>query len=108
MRVDFADRVSVFLDQAGPSAPDTAPTRRRPRQPYAASNSTCAAGRASPTHAILRPAWFMQNFSETFLKPAGGAIAVPAGDGAAAFVDADDITAVASPTLADPHAHAGA
>ena len=50
----------------------------------------------------------MQNFSETFLKPAGGAIAVPAGDGAEAFADADDITAVASPTLADPQAHAGA
>jgi uncharacterized protein YbjT (DUF2867 family) len=50
----------------------------------------------------------MQNFSETFLKPAGSAIAVPAGNGAEAFADADDITAVASPTLADPQAHAGA
>jgi hypothetical protein len=30
-------------------------------------------GRPGLTHAILRPAWFMQNFSETFLKPAGGA-----------------------------------
>ena len=50
----------------------------------------------------------MQDFSETFLKPAGGAIAVPAGDGAEAFVDAEDIAAVATATLADPHAHAGA
>ena len=50
----------------------------------------------------------MQNFSETFLKPIGGAIVVPAGDGAEAFVDAEDIAAVASATLADPQAHAGA
>jgi uncharacterized protein YbjT (DUF2867 family) len=50
----------------------------------------------------------MQNFSETFLKPAGGAIVVPAGDGAEAFVDAEDIAAVASATLADPWAHASA
>ena len=65
-------------------------------------------GRPGLTHAILRPAWFMQNFSETFLKPIGGAIVVPAGDGAEAFVDAEDIAAVASATLADPQAHAGA
>jgi len=50
----------------------------------------------------------MQNFSETFLKPVGGAIVVPAGDGAEAFVDADDIAAAATATLADPQAHAGA
>ena len=64
--------------------------------------------RRSLTHAILRPAWFMQNFSETFLKPIGGAIVVPAGDGAEAFVDAEDIAAVATATLADPQAHASA
>src|SRR5712691_3198029 len=29
-------------------------------------------GRGAVTHSILRPAWFMQNFSETFLKPADG------------------------------------
>jgi uncharacterized protein YbjT (DUF2867 family) len=33
---------------------------------------------------------------------------VPTGDGAEAFVDAEDIAAVASGTLADPEAHAGA
>ena len=33
---------------------------------------------------------------------------VPAGDGGEAFVDAEDIAAVASATLADPQAHAGA
>jgi uncharacterized protein YbjT (DUF2867 family) len=50
----------------------------------------------------------MQNFSETFLRPVGGAIVVPTGDGAEAFVDAEDIAAVAAATLVDPQTHAGA
>jgi uncharacterized protein YbjT (DUF2867 family) len=49
----------------------------------------------------------MQNFSETFLKPVGGAIFVPTGDGMEAFIDAEDIAAVAATTLADPQTHAG-
>lgn len=65
-------------------------------------------GRGAVTHSILRPAWFMQNFSETFLKPVDGVITVPTGDGAEAFVDAEDIAAVAAATLARPDAHAGA
>jgi uncharacterized protein YbjT (DUF2867 family) len=64
--------------------------------------------RVSLTHSIVRPAWFMQNFSETFLKPIDGAITVPTGDGGEAFVDAEDIAAVAAATLADPDSHAGA
>ena len=50
----------------------------------------------------------MQNFSETFLKPVDGVIAVPTGDGAEAFIDAEDIAAVAAATLASPDHHAGA
>jgi uncharacterized protein YbjT (DUF2867 family) len=65
-------------------------------------------GRQRLTHSILRPAWFMQNFSETFLKPVDGAIVVPTGDGAEAFIDAEDVAAVAAATLAYPEAHAGA
>ncbi|MET7368813.1 NAD(P)H-binding protein [Streptomyces sp. NPDC005566] len=50
---------------------------------------------------ILRPGWFAQNFSEgVFLDGvAGGELALPVGDGAAAFVDADDIAAVAVAAL---------
>jgi uncharacterized protein YbjT (DUF2867 family) len=65
-------------------------------------------GRSTLTHSILRPAWFMQNFSETFLVPVDDAIVVPTGSGGEAFVDAEDIAAVAAATLADPGAHAGA
>jgi uncharacterized protein YbjT (DUF2867 family) len=65
-------------------------------------------GRTSMTHSIVRPAWFMQNFSETFLMPVDDAIVVPTGSGGEAFVDAEDIAAVVAATLADPGAHAGA
>ena len=114
MRTDFADQVSVFLDQA-----ETAGARHvtylsaygidsAPHGTAMRSVELDLLGRAALTHAILRPAWFMQNFSETFLKPVGGSIVVPAGDGAEAFVDTEDIAAVASATLTDPRAHAGA
>jgi uncharacterized protein YbjT (DUF2867 family) len=56
----------------------------------------------------VRPAWFMQNFSETFLMPVDDAIVVPTGTGGEAFVDAEDIATVAAATLADPEGHAGA
>ena len=114
MRTDFADQVSVFLDQAEAAGAshvtylsaygtDSAPPETAMRRV-----ELDLLARPGLTHAILRPAWFMQNFSETFLKPVGGTIVVPAGDGAEAFVDAEDIAAVASATLADPRAHAGA
>jgi uncharacterized protein YbjT (DUF2867 family) len=114
MRTDFADQVSMFLNQAEAAGArhvtylsafgiDSAPPETAMR-----SVELELLGRPGLSHAILRPAWFMQNFSETFLKPIGGAIVVPAGDGAEAFVDAEDIAAVASATLADPEAHAGA
>ncbi len=48
-------------------------------------------GRGKITHSILRPAWFMQNFSEGFLYPVEGVISVPTGDGLEAFIDVDDI-----------------
>lgn len=114
LRIDFADDVSAFLDVAEAAgvqhvtflsaygmehAPDEVATR---------SVELDLLRRQRIGYTILRPAWFMQNFSETFLKPIDGAIVVPTGDGAEAFIDADDIAAVAAITLADPQAHAGA
>jgi uncharacterized protein YbjT (DUF2867 family) len=58
---------------------------------------------------ILRPSWFMQNFYPGFLYPMirnGGTIYLPAGDGASAFIDAEDIAAVAAEALTDD-AHRG-
>jgi uncharacterized protein YbjT (DUF2867 family) len=113
MRTDFADQVSAFLDQAEAAGArhvtylSAYGTGSAPPQTAMRSVELDLLGRPGITHAILRPAWFMQNFSETFLKPVGGAIVVLAGDGAEAFVDAEDIAAVAIATLADPQAHAG-
>ncbi|MFD8709195.1 NAD(P)H-binding protein [Streptomyces anulatus] len=60
------------------------------------------------TWTILRPGWFAQNFSEgVFLDGVrGGELALPTGDGRAAFVDADDIAAVAVAALTED-GHAG-
>ncbi|KAB2346858.1 NAD(P)H-binding protein [Actinomadura rudentiformis] len=50
---------------------------------------------------ILRPAWFAQNFSEDFLlEPLlAGELALPAGEGREAFIDAEDIADVAVAAL---------
>jgi uncharacterized protein YbjT (DUF2867 family) len=114
MRMNFAGQVSGFLDLAQAAGVrhvtylsafgiDQAP----PQVAHRAVELDLI-GRGAVTHSILRPAWFMQNFSETFLKPVDGVITVPTGDGAEAFVDAEDIAAVAAATLASPDAHAGA
>jgi uncharacterized protein YbjT (DUF2867 family) len=60
------------------------------------------------THSIVPPAWFIQNFSEGHLVPVDGFINVPTGEGTEAFVDVEDVAAVAAVTLADPGGHAGA
>jgi uncharacterized protein YbjT (DUF2867 family) len=114
MRMDFAEQVSTFLDLA-----EAAGVRhvtylsafgidQAPPQVAVRAVELDLMGRGALSHSILRPAWFMQNFSETFLKPVDGVITVPTGDGAEAFVDAEDIAAVAAATLASPDAHAGA
>jgi uncharacterized protein YbjT (DUF2867 family) len=102
LRTEFADQVSSFLDLAEAAGVvtylsafgiDHAP-------PHVAHRAVelDLIGRSAFTHSILRPAWFMQNFSETFLKPVDGVIAVPTGDGAEALIDAEDIAAVAAAT----------
>ena len=57
---------------------------------------------------ILRPGWFAQNFSEGFFAEAvrGGEMRFPAGDGAATFVDVEDIADVAVAALTE-NGHAG-
>lgn len=61
------------------------------------------------THAarwtVLRPSWFMQNFSEQQHREtiiAEDAIYSAAGDGRVGWIDADDIAAVAAAVLVDP------
>jgi uncharacterized protein YbjT (DUF2867 family) len=114
MRLDFADQVAAFLDLA-----EAAGVRhvtylsaygidQAPPQVALRAVELDLIGRGAITHSILRPAWFMQNFSETFLKPVDGVITVPTANGSEAFIDTADIAAVAAETLTSPDAHAGA
>jgi len=114
MRMDFADQVSSFLDLAEAAGVrhvtylSAFGTHQAPPEVAHRAVELDLMGRGAVTYSILRPAWFMQNFSETFLRPVDGVITVPTGDGAEAFVDAEDIATVAAATLASPDAHAGA
>ena len=52
---------------------------------------------------ILQPAWFMQNFSEAWLRDyvLAGQLRLPAGSGAEAWIDTDDVGDVATEALLD-------
>ncbi|GAA4609980.1 uncharacterized protein YbjT (DUF2867 family) [Actinoplanes octamycinicus] len=56
---------------------------------------------------VLRSSFFAQNFSEDFFQPAvlAGEIALPVGEAAEPFVDADDIAEVAAAALTDERHH---
>lgn len=77
-----------------PGEPDNSP-RRRLEQLIAESGMDWT---------ILRPGGFNQNFSESFLLPAilqAGMVATATGSGPVAFVDAEDIAAVAAIALTE-------
>ncbi|MFJ4783611.1 NAD(P)H-binding protein [Streptomyces sp. NPDC088794] len=72
------------------------------------SDSEAAVRESGLEWTISRPGWFAQNFSEGFFADAvlAGELRLPAGDGAASFVDADDIAAVVVAALTEDR-HAG-
>jgi uncharacterized protein YbjT (DUF2867 family) len=113
LRIDFAGLVGQFLDQAERAGfrhvtylsaygMEYAPAEVAPR---AVELDLAACGSLAST--VIRPAWFMEDFSETFLQPVNDEIVVPAGDGAEAFVSVEDIAAVAAVTLTESEKHAG-
>lgn len=58
---------------------------------------------AAPRATILRPTWFVQNFTEGFLQPdANNEITAPTGDGKEPFVDLEDVADVAVHALTHP------
>lgn len=64
----------------------------------------------APEWVVLRPTWFMQNFSEgQLLAPIRdeGAIFTATGDGRIGFIDAEDIAAVAVTALTQPDIASG-
>lgn len=114
MRIKFARQVAGFLDLAAATGVrhvtylSTYGSDRAPPEVDIREVELELARRRNLTHSILRPAWLMQNFSDEHLPLIGGAITVPTGGGAEAFVDAEDIAAVAVETMVDPETHAGA
>jgi uncharacterized protein YbjT (DUF2867 family) len=114
LRVRYAEQVAGFLDLA-----ETAGVRhvtflsaynadQAPPGIDIAAVEADLATRPAITHSILRPAWVMQNFADDHLPVFDGVLMAPSGGGAEAFVDADDIAAVAAETLLEPGTHAGA
>jgi uncharacterized protein YbjT (DUF2867 family) len=114
MRVDYAPLVSDFLDLAEATGVrhitylSTYGIDQAPPEWAIRAVELDLQSRTGLTHSILRPAWLMQNFSDEHMPILDGAITVPTGNGTDAFVDAEDIAAVAAETLANPDAHAGA
>ena len=113
LRIDFAGLVGRFLDQAERAGVrhvtylSAYGMEHAPAEVALRAVELDLAARGSLTSTVIRPAWFMEDFSETFLQPANDEIVVPAGGGAEAFVSVDDIAAVAAVTLTEPGKHAG-
>lgn len=116
LRLDYAATVAQFLDQAERlgvrhvTLLSARGVEHAPPEIAARAVELDVASRTF-THTILRPAFFTQNVTEgAFAGPVAeqGVLALPAGDGAEAFVDVGDIAAAAAATLTDPAAHAGA
>jgi uncharacterized protein YbjT (DUF2867 family) len=114
LRVRYAGQVAGFLDLAQTAGVRHATFLSAYNADQAPEGIDIAAveadlgARQVLTHSVLRAAWVMQNFTDDHLPVIDGAITVPSGGGTEAFVDADDIAAVAAETLLDPGAHAGA
>ena len=114
LRVRYAEQVAGFLDlaaSAGVRHVTFLSTNNAGQAPPAidiAAVEGDLADRQAFTHSVLRPAWVMQNFTDDHLPIIDGVITAPSGGGTEAFVDADDIAAVAAETLLHPGAHAGA
>ena len=113
LRIDFAGLVGRFLDQAERAGVrhvtylSAYGMEHAPAEVALRAVELDLAARGSLTSTVIRPAWFMEDFSETFLQPVNDEIVVPAGDGAEAFVSVEDIAAVAAVTLTEPETHAG-
>ena len=113
LRIDFAGLVGRFLDHAEQAGVRHATCLSAYGMEYAPAGVALRAveldlaARRSLASTVIRPAWFMEDFSETFLQPVNDEIVVPAGDGAEAFVSVEDIAAVAAMTLTDPGRHSG-
>lgn len=117
LRDGHAQEVSMFLDHAQTSGLQHVTllsargVDQAPAEVPARAVELDVAARNGLTHTVLRPNWFMQNFSEAFFQPSiasEGVILAPTGASTEAFIDAEDIAEVALATLLHPQKHNGA
>ena len=90
----------VLLTSMGANQVETSPL-------YKAEQHLMASG---IDYTILRPNWFMQNFSRGFILPTiqqSDGIYLPVGEGKTSFIDTRDIAAVAAKSLTENGRHAG-
>lgn len=102
-----AEDVAAFARQAATAGVRRAVLLSAPTAEEYYVQAEHALGEAGLELTVIRPRWFFQNFSEDFLHDAvlSGELRLPAGDGAEAFIDAEDIAAVAVAALTeDGHA----
>lgn len=109
LRLDYAEDAEALFARAvaaGVSHGVMLSARGAEHAPEGAMFRTEEALRAAfPTWAVVRPTWFMQNFTESFFRSGieqQGVVVAPAGDGLEPFIDADDIAAVAAALLTRP------
>ncbi|ANZ36592.1 ergot alkaloid biosynthesis protein [Lentzea guizhouensis] len=99
--IDPAPHVQRFLDASGDRRVVLLSSSALPHDPNA------QLVKQLPEWTVLRPSWFMQNFVGDHAVAQGirqGEIVTATGDGRVAFVDADDIAAVAARALTgEPH-----
>jgi uncharacterized protein YbjT (DUF2867 family) len=98
------DRMAAMLRTAGEMGVRVAvllSARAVDFHPQGALAGVEAAVRQGPlAHAILRPSWFAQNFTEGVLQPdAHGVVRAPTGEGREPFIDLDDVADVAVAAL---------
>jgi len=114
--------VAYYPDLASPGAVDTVGSLAELAMHQGVSRLVLLTGRGEPEAelaeqtvrasgaqlTVLRSSWFAQNFSEDYMLEhvLRGVVALPAGDMAEPFIDADDIADVAVPALTDA-AHIG-
>jgi uncharacterized protein YbjT (DUF2867 family) len=114
LRLDAAPVVKAFLDRAQAAGVthvtflSARGVELAPEEMMLRAIEKDLEGRSDLTYSILRPGWFMQDFDEYFFQPAiaaDGLLIAPTGNGAEAFVHADDIADVATATFLDPARH---
>lgn len=108
LRLDHAPQVGAFAERAHRGGvPRVVVLSARgadldPASPLAQMEAAVAASSAPFT--VIRPTWFMQDFTEAFLAPGileQGLVVAPTGDGAEPFIDTEDIAAVAAAVLTE-------